>query len=144
MNYDTLPPQKGLDYKAILNSSLRHFAWWLIMALTVSFLGYPGVICVTPMAWLLALRVGVKCISQTNTREPSRRLIEAALAGGLLGLLEGVLFVVVLPLMGPITSSEYKRASGLIIIMLIGGGWITAALAFVTAYLSENKTGRST
>ena len=53
-----------------------------------SLAGYPGVICMTPLAWLLALPTGVRCV--LNSRSDGTRVLlrEAALAGVGLGLIE--------------------------------------------------------
>jgi len=134
-------PDRGFDLRVVIETPLRQFVWWLIMVLIVTFAGYPGVVCVTPMAWLLALRVGNICISKTRTTLSSRRLFEAGLAGGLLGVLQGVLFAVIVPFMGTIEDNEWTSAIGLTLIMVIGGGWIGAALSFITAYLNENRRG---
>ncbi len=98
---------QGIDLRVVIEIPLRQFIWWLAMVLLVSFSGYPGVVCVTPMAWLIALRVGVLCVMRSRSESSSRRLLEAALAGGLLGLLQGILFTVVVPFMGPIKTSEW-------------------------------------
>jgi len=109
------------------------------MVLLVSFVGYPGVVCVTPMAWLLALRVGNQVAWRSQSEQRTLRLIEAALAGGFLGLLQGVLFAVIVPLMGPIRDNEVTNSIILIFSMLMVGTLAGAGLAFFTAFLNENR-----
>ena len=111
------------------------------MVLLATFTGYPGVVCITPVAWLIALKVGNLISIQSKSSLRSRRLIEAALAGGFLGLLQGVLFMAIIPFMGPLQTDELANATGIILIMLIAGVWVGAGLAFFTAYLSENRRG---
>jgi len=135
------PPSSpnGFDLRIIFMIPLRQFTWWLIMVLLVSFVGYPGVVCVTPMAWLLALRVGNQVAWRSQSEQRTRRLIEAALAGGFLGLLQGVLFAVIVPLMGPIRDNEVTNSIILIFSMLMVGTLAGAGLAFFTAFLNENR-----
>ncbi len=56
--------------------------------------------------WLIALRVGNLCVWRSRSERSSQRLTEAALAGGFLGFLQGILFTGIIPLMGPIQTSE--------------------------------------
>jgi len=140
MGHELFPaPKEKLDLRVIFEVPLQQFGWWLAMVLLLTFAGYPGVVCVTPMAWLIALRVGNLCIARSKSVLPRHRLTEAALAGGFLGLLQGILFGVIVPFMGPIADNEWTKATGLIAIMVIAGIWIGAGLAYFTAYLNEQK-----
>jgi len=132
-------PSKNLDVRVIIETALRQFVPWLAMVALVSLAGYPGVICVTPMAWLIALRVGNLCVAHSTSQNSSQRLWEAALAGGLLGLLQGILFLVFLLFLGPIEASEWTRAVLLVLIQLILGILAGAGLSFFTAYLTEQR-----
>ena len=132
-------PSKSLDVRVIIETALRQFVPWLAMVALVSLAGYPGVICVTPMAWLIALRVGNLCVAHSTSQNSSQRLWEAALAGGLLGLLQGILFLVFLLFLGPIEASEWTRAVLLVLIQLILGILAGAGLSFFTAYLTEQR-----
>jgi ABC-type phosphate/phosphonate transport system permease subunit len=144
MTTTSSPSPNGLDLRIIIETPLRQFVWWLIVVLLITFAGQPGVVCVTPMAWLIALRVGNFVALRSLSDLASRRLTEAALAGGLLGLLQGILFGVISPFMGPIQADEWTNTIILIIGMLIVGTLIGAGLAFTTAYLIEQKRKQST
>jgi hypothetical protein len=137
----TLPPTsvKRLDLRTIIEVPLRQFVPWLAMVILVTWAGYPGVICVTPMAWLIALRVGNICVARSTSQESSRRLMEAALAGGFLGFLQGVLFIVVIQFLGPIQADEWTRTIILMMILLVVGILAGAGLSFFTAYLNERR-----
>ena len=128
-----------LDVRVILETPLRQFVPWLAIVLLVTFTGQPGVVCITPMAWLSALRVGNICVARSRSHLSSRRLTEAALAGGLFGFLQGVLFGVISPLMGPIPADEWTRVIALILILLVAGAFVGAGLSFITAYLNEQR-----
>ena len=134
---------KKLDIRNIIEVPLRQFVPWLAMVLLVTIAGYPGVVCVTPMAWLLALRVGNICVRRSRSEESSQRLSEAALAGAWFGLLQGLLFTVVVPFMGPIQSNEITKTIVLILIMLIIGMFAGAALSCFTAFLNEQRKNRT-
>jgi len=137
------PTASGLDLRVIIETPLRQFAPWLAIVLIVTFAGYPGVVCVTPMAWLMALRVGNICAARSKSQLSSRRLTEAALAGGIFGILQGILFGAVTPFMGPIQADEWTRAIILILGMLIVGIFAGAGLSFFTAYLNEQRRKRT-
>jgi hypothetical protein len=133
------PSPNGLDFRIIIETPLRQFAWWLIVVLLITFAGQPGVVCVTPMAWLIALRVGNLVGWRSRSTRSSHRLTEAALAGGLLGLIQGILFGVISPFMGPIQADEWTRTIVLILIMIVVGTFVGAGLSFFTAYLNEQR-----
>jgi hypothetical protein len=81
-----------LDWKAVFLASWLPGLFWLVAVGGATLSGYPGVICVTPLGWLLALPVGTRLLAFTRSRAGGVRLIEAALAGALLGLFQGGLF----------------------------------------------------
>ncbi|MDX1379206.1 MAG: hypothetical protein R3307_10175 [Anaerolineales bacterium] len=140
MMYGSHPPSKsGLDRRVIFEAPLRHFVWWLGFVLLGTFIGYPNAICLTPLVWLLAYRVGVFCSARTKSVLPMRRLTEAGLAGGIFGLLQGLLFGVILPFMAANQDEEWTKSIGLILIMLIASIWIGAGLSFFAAYLIETR-----
>jgi HAMP domain-containing protein len=135
---------KNLDLRVIFEVPLRQFVPWLAIVLLVTWSGYPGVVCVTPMAWLLALVVGNICVARSRSGQPLQRLSEAALAGAWLGLLQGLLFTVIVPYMGPIQSSEITKTIILVVILLIIGMIAGAGLSFFTAFLNEQRRSRTT
>ena len=132
-----------LDLRVIIETPLRQFVLWVAMVLLVTWAGYPGVVCVTPMAWLIALRVGNLCVWRSKSIQSSRRLIEAALAGGLLGFLQGLLFAGIITLLEPINADERTRTIILTLIIIVVGILAGAVLSFVTAYLNERRRNRA-
>ncbi|HUG34092.1 MAG TPA: hypothetical protein VMJ90_04940 [Anaerolineales bacterium] len=139
MTMPSTSPSKGLDLRVVFEIPLRQFIPWLFSVILVSLAGYPGVVCVTPMAWLLALRVGNLVAWRSRSATSSRRLTEAALAGGFFGLLLGILFAAVTPFMGPIQPDETTRAIAFAVIMIVVGVFASTSLSFFTAYLIERK-----
>ncbi len=132
-------PSTGLDFRNILETPLRQFAPWLAAVLLVTFAGYPGVVCVTPMAWLIALQVGNVSVRRSRSTSSASRKLEAALAGALLGILQGILFAVIITQLEPISADEQARSTVLTIGMAIAGIVFGALLAFITAYFSEQR-----
>ncbi len=130
---------KRLDLRTIIEIPLRQFIPWLAIVLLATWTGYPGVVCITPMAWLIALRVGVICVRRSKSEPSAWRLLEAVLAGGLLGLLQGILFTVIIPFVGPIETNEQTNMLVLTLILLIAGVFAGAGLSLFTAYLIERR-----
>lgn len=130
----------NLDFRLILETAFRQFVPWLGGVLLVTWAGYPGVVCITPMAWLIALQVGNVCATKSKSSMSSNRLFEAALAGGLLGLLQGILFV---PAMGAIRPDEEANMGALTVIMVVVGVFMGAVLSFFTAFLNEQRKKRA-
>ena len=113
------------------------------MVLLVTWAGYPGVVCVTPMAWLIALRVGNICVWRSRSDTSSKRLTEAVIAGGVLGLLQGILFAVIIARLQPISADDQTKSNILTLIMIVVGIFAGAGLAFFTAYLNEQRRKQS-
>jgi hypothetical protein len=132
-----------LDLRVIIETPLRQFVPWLAMVLLVTWAGYPGVVCVTPMAWLIALRVGNLVVWRSKSTLSARRLTEAALAGGLLGFLQGLLFAGIITMLEPISEDERARTIILTLIIIATGILAGAVLSFVTAYLNERRRNRA-
>ena len=87
----------------------------------------------------MALCMGNICIARSKSEHSSRRLLEAALAIAIFGFLQGLLFVVIVPFMGPIKSDEMAKAIILTLIMISAGMVVGAGLSLVTAYLNERR-----
>ncbi len=128
-----------LDLRAVFEIPLRQFAPWLVTVLLVTWAGYSGVVCVTPLAWLIALRVGIICVARSRSIESKRRIQEAALAGAWFGLLQGLLLWGIVPRMGPIQESEQASAKLIMLIMVVIGMLAGSALSVFTAYQIERK-----
>jgi len=133
------PSPQSLDFRNVVETSLRQFVPWLAIVLLVTFSGQPGVVCVTPMAWLIALRVGNICVARSKSEGRSQRLTEASLAGAVLGLLQGLLFAVIIARLEPINADEQAKTVSLTLIMIIAGIFAGAGLSFFTAYLNEQR-----
>jgi len=88
------------------------------------------------------VRVGNLIAWHSKSGHRSQRLTESALAGGLLGLLQGVLFGIVVPFMGPIQQDEWEKSIILILLISVVGTLAGVGLSFITAYLKEIRSER--
>lgn len=127
------------DLRAVLLSAVVNFSPWLAAVLLITWAGYPGVVCVTPMAWLLAARVGIVCSDRSRSETTSARLMEAGLAGVILGVLLGILYMVIVPLMGPIQPEEEANNTKFTFSMLISGVLVSTVLSLFAAVAMENR-----
>jgi hypothetical protein len=125
--------------RVILGVPLLQFAPWLAIVLLVTWAGYPGVVCVTPLAWLIALRVGLVCAAQSASPRAAQRLREAALAGGWFGFMQGALFWIVVPRLGEVKFNEQVSATLLSLAMIGVGVLAGAGLAVFTAHQVERR-----
>jgi hypothetical protein len=125
------PPQAapGMDWSAILNATIRTFIFWGVVITLITWKGAPGVLCITPIAWLLAAWVAKLYLSRTRSH-PSQWVKEAALAGGLFGFLQGALFVVLGQVLMPLSPGEQANMLliGIVstVIGLLAGGFLAS------------------
>ena len=79
-----------IDYRAIFSALFLPLLLWTGSVAAISLMGYPGVVCMTPVAWLLALPVGIR-VQRESRSQGSLPVLEAALGGGLLGFWQGLM-----------------------------------------------------
>ncbi len=79
------------DYNAMIGGLFFPLLLWTGLVIFVTYTGYPGVACMTPLAWLLSLPVGLR-IKRESTSLAYRPVLEAAIAGAILGFWQGALF----------------------------------------------------
>jgi hypothetical protein len=106
--------------------------------------GYPGAVCLTPMAWLLGCWVGLTCAERSRS-DLSRRVAEALIAGALLGLAQGVLFYIVqrlllLPAAAP--PEEVQKALLLSLGILLFGALFNGMFSMATAAIRTRRRVR--
>ena len=79
------------------------------------------------------------CVRASRSAAKSSLLLEAAIAGGLLGLLQGVLFAIVAPRMGEIRPDEQRKYLILSIVMIAAGALISAGLSVAVGAAQANR-----
>jgi len=129
-----------IDWRAILVAVRLPAFYWILSLVIVTLFGYPGVICTTPIGWLLALPVGKRVVDESQSPIGGMRLGEAGLAGGFLGLLMGVLFTATLvtaPETNPSARGEALVISALV--TLTGILTCAAAAALVAAAVLRRR-----
>jgi hypothetical protein len=124
-----------LDYKAIVRSVGWLLVWWVVAILVATLSGYPGAVCVTPLGWIMALSVGQRSVVSSISENPNMRLVEAALGGALLCLLQGFLFALIIAFGSPL-GAESGNPYGAVLTALIGFGIVGGGGAVVGAALS--------
>ncbi len=127
-----------LDINAMLRAAAAPLVWWIGMVVVVAVGGYPGVACVTPLAWILACWTGNNCAARS--RSPARqRLLEAAIAGAIVGFGQGVLFYVVLNVVMPLGAGERASAAAISAVVLVAGMIAGALLSMATAAMRNRR-----
>ena len=130
---------KGLDFSAMLRAVLPPFIIWAAAVLFITFAArQPGVACMTPVAWLLACWVGLTCVARSRSAGKATLLTEAALAGGVLGLLQGLLFAVVAQFM-EVRPEEQQKSLMLSLGMIVVGAVVSALLSMAVGAARANR-----
>ena len=132
-----------INWSIFFRSALSPLIIWGIMVGLVTLSGQPGVVCITPMAWLLALWCGTNYIRLSGGQAGRRLLLGPALAGGLLGVGEGVIFAMGVGSSMPLSSPEdVFKAQLLTVVVIAAGIIICAGLSTFTAWLSLKRLAR--
>jgi len=102
--------------------------WGVIVALA-SWQGQPGILCLTPLAWLLAVPTGLNYVAFSHGRPGRSPFFAGALAGATLGLLFGLLVWALGPALMPADPEEMETLSmNQIGAILTGLGIVVSAL----------------
>jgi len=142
-SFRTETSSKKLDFRAIGRAVWLPFSTWAAAVIFVAFdRGQPGVVCATPVAWLMACWVGMSCVARSRSLTKSALLTETALAGGVFGLLQGVLFVAVAPFMGEIKPDERPKAVLMSLAVVLAGIVVSAILSMAVGAARANQRGK--
>jgi hypothetical protein len=116
---------------------------WGVLVVAALLANVPGVVCVTPMAWLLALWCGTQYVNLCRGDADRPTWLGPVLIGGLLGLGEGILFIVVSSLGMPATTPEdAAKAQVLSLGILVVGIVACAGLCTLTAWMRLRSYAR--
>jgi prepilin signal peptidase PulO-like enzyme (type II secretory pathway) len=121
-------------------AALMPVLYWTAAAVVVTLAGYPGVVCMTPVAWLLALPVGTG-VERSSTLSERGMLLEAAAAGGLLGTWQGLLFgavMVVGKYVDPALSDPGSPFLAALLMVCLGAP-VTMGLSVMMAWLVRRR-----
>jgi hypothetical protein len=110
---------------------------WGIVVAAVLFAGQPGVICMTPIAWLLSLVCGRQYVLLTGGRRGPRPLLGPALSGAVLGVCMSILFILITSF--SIGTGEAGKAMVLDVIISLAGIFVCTALSTFMGWLTLNR-----
>jgi hypothetical protein len=114
--------------------------FWIVMVSGAVLTNYPGVVCVTPMAWLLALWCGVNYVRLSGGLPDRYPLLGPAAIGALLGLGQGLIFILVIGRAMPAsTPDDISKTLLLTVVMVAGGILACAAISAFAAWLRLHR-----
>ncbi len=130
MSTDPLSNTPAIHLNAFLRVLIAPLLVWAAAVFFITAAGQPGVVCMTPMAWLLALWSGRQYVRLTHG-QPDR--LGPVLLGAILGLGLGLIFALVSAQALPVDPSEVGKSQMLTALMIVGGIVACAALSAFTA-----------
>lgn len=129
MNQQAMTNQPLLNTAAFIRSVTMWVIVWGSTVAFVSYQGQPGILCLTPAAWLLAIPVGLNYVAFSEGKPGRNPFLAGALAGATLGLIFGLLAwglgIYMMPADPNETGKLGMREIGLI---FTGGGMVIGAL----------------
>lgn len=124
---------------AMVRAGLQSLVWWLGAVGLATAAGYPGVVLLTPAAWLLAAGAGYRYALHTSAGGLRPRLRLAALLGAGFGLALGLLCAVVVLGWIPIAADERAITYRLLGAIALIGATIGAVLSSAAAWLVRRR-----
>ena len=129
-----------IHWSAFLRTLIVPLLAWGMAVFTITTAGQPGVVCMTPLAWLLALWSGRQYVRLSNG-QPDR--MGPVLLGAVLGLGLGLIFALVSAQAMPVDPSEVGKSQMLTVIMIAGGIVACAALSTFMARTTLRRYARN-
>lgn len=133
----------SLNIRAMLVATLRLAVIWGSAVAMVVIGGFPGVVCVTPMAWLLVLPAARNYIIRYGTPNTPRPVLEITLVAATAGILYGLIFLFVANRFMDARPDELGGVVVLSGIMVGVGAIVCAALAFTMAFFTHRQLQRA-
>jgi hypothetical protein len=133
-----------INKSAFWRTLIAPLVLWGVMVGFAVLANQPGIVCITPMAWLLALWSGVHYIDMADGTPPRHPLLAPALVGALLGLGQGIIFLLVSAKAMPVTTGDDQATASLLtVVVFIGGMLVCAVLSVFTAWLRLHRERRN-
>ena len=134
--------QLRMNINAIAAAVFLPVLYWTGAVVAVTLFGYPGVVCTTPLAWLLALPAGFRLARQSTSPMPNLAF-EGAVAGGLLGVWQGLLMLVAALLDARLRGEGIPLADAwqMALLAMVIGAPVCAGLAALAAWWSRRTHG---
>jgi hypothetical protein len=121
---------------AFLRTLIAPLIVWGVAVFSITAAGQPGVVCVTPMAWLMTLWCGGQYVRLSGSHPGS---LGPALVVAALGLGMGIIFILVSTRAMPVDPDEVSKTQILTVIITVGGIVICAVLSLFTAKLTLRR-----
>ncbi len=119
----------AIHASAFLRTLIAPLIVWGATVMAVTASGQPGVVCITPVAWLMALWCGGQYVRLGGGRPDN---LGPALLGAALGLGLGILFILISRQM-PVKPEEVSNMQAITAVIVVGGIVVCAALSTFTA-----------
>ncbi len=126
---------------AFLRTLLAPLLAWSAAVVTLTLSGQPGVVCATPMAWVMAFWCGGQYVRLSGGRRERWPLLAPALVGALLGMGMSSLFILVSTLAMPVGSDpgEIVKAHNLTIAISLGSIVMCTLFSMITAWFTLQR-----
>ena len=144
MEHPSSSPEPPLVHWALFwRALIAPLAVWGVLVSGALLTHQPGVVCITPMAWLLALWSGARYVMLLDGPPDRYPLLAPAAIGAALGLGQGIIFIIVIAAdMPAATPDDLARTRLLSVVMVAGGILVCAALAAFIAWLRLHRFPR--
>jgi hypothetical protein len=137
---DVPPVRHKLDPLGIVIAPAALFLVWLVEVLVFTRARQPGIICMTPAIWLLAFVIGRGVIAFSSSRRPASLLKEAAIAGGIFGVLTGILYALDILAVGNGDPGTHWFAAWSGGLCILSGAGICALISYGMVRLITRRT----
>jgi hypothetical protein len=137
----TEPVWLRLSLAGIILEPVLLFGIWLVEVIIFNRARQPGIICLTPAMWLLAAVIGRGVVHFAKSQPAASLPRSAAIAGGVFGVLLGILYmadVLVVGAADPATPGFALWSGGLCI---LSGAGLCALLSWGVATLAVRRLG---
>lgn len=120
------------------NASIVPIVWWSILIGCVTISGYPGVIMITPMAWLiLPFQAGSVYAEKAIAKGMRPQLRYAALIGVLIGIMLGILCAIVSWFFMDIPANEVEKTVSFLLGMTKIGCLVCPLFSVLSTYIQK-------
>lgn len=135
------PTQPIIHAGAFLRTLLAPLLAWSAAVLVLTLSGQPGVVCATPMAWVMAFWCGGQYVRLSGGRPGRWPLLGPGLVGALLGAGMSALFILVSRLAMPVGSDpgEMIKARNLTIAISLGSLLMCTFFSMITAWITLQR-----
>lgn len=130
---------RQLDKTAMCKALWLPLAFWSAAVILLALAGQPTVVCITPLAWLLAIPIGQQVIEHSRNCLADTSLVEAGICGGVLGIFQGLLFLLVGFIAPGMTAQDRQLLLVLALFSILIGLFACSATAVFFAMRSQNR-----